>query len=168
MAPKQWEQDKACYKCGKEGHIKRDCPSLKNKPKKKIHKAKNVMCEDEDESSESYLSDESSFRSGERSGLLCRNRVSFCEGCVEGKLTKKPFKSIGEIRSKRKMQLIYSDVCGPMQTESISGAKYFVTFIDDYSRCCKVYFMKQKNEVLCKFKKFEKTFTNECGLTSRG
>lgn len=125
MAPKQWEQDKACGDAS---------PSLKNKPKKKIHKAKNVMCEDSDLVNGVDFSAE--------------KEVSFCEGCVEGKLAKKPFKSIREIRSKRKMQLIYSDVCGPMQTESISGAKYFVTFIDDYSRCCKVYFMKQKNEVL--------------------
>jgi len=58
--------------------------------------------------------------------------------------------------------LVHSDVCGPMQTESIGGSKYFVTFIDDYSRCSKVYFMKQKSEVLCKFKEFEKTFSNEC------
>ena len=49
-----------------------------------------------------------------------------------------------------------------MQTESIDGAKYSVTFIDDYSRCCKVYFLKQKSEVLGKFKEFEKTFSNEC------
>ena len=75
---------------------------------------------------------------------------------MEGKLTKKPYKSIGGILSKRKMQLIHIDVCGPMQTESICGAKYFVTFIDDYSRCCKVYFLKQKNEVLNKFKEFKK------------
>lgn len=54
----------------------------------------------------------------------------FCEGCVEGKLAEKPFTSIGGVRSKHKMQLIHSDVCGPMQTESISGAKYFVTIPD--------------------------------------
>lgn len=88
---------------------------------------------------------------------------SFCEACVEGKLARKPFKSVGAIRSKRKLQLIHSDVCGPMQTESIGGSKYFVTFIDDYSRCCKVYFMRQKSEVLSKFKEFERTFSNECG-----
>ena len=65
------------------------------------------------------------------------------------------------------MQLIHSEVCGPMQSdESLGGAKYFVTFIDDYSRCCKVYFLKQKNEVLNKFKEFEKTFSNECGQRS--
>lgn len=89
--------------------------------------------------------------------------VLFCEACIEGKLSRKPHKPVGEIRSKRKLQLVHSDVCGPMQTESIGGSKYFVTFIDDYSRCCKVYFMRQKSEVLNKFKEFEKTFSNECG-----
>lgn len=73
------------------------------------------------------------------------------------------YKPVGEIRSKRKLELVHSDVCGPMQTESIGGSKYFETFIDDYSRCCKVYFMKQKSDVLGKFKEFEKIFSNECG-----
>ncbi len=94
--------------------------------------------------------------------LPAEKEVPFCEACVEGKLSRKPHKPVGKIRSKRKLQLVHSDVCGPMQTESIGGSKYFVTFIDDYSRCSKVYFMKQKSEVLCKFKEFEKTFSNEC------
>jgi hypothetical protein len=59
---------------------------------------------------------------------------------------------------------VHSDVCGPMQTESFGGARYFVTFTDDYSRCCAVYFMKQKLEVLEKFKEFEAAAaTNEAG-----
>ena len=62
--------------------------------------------------------------------------LSFCEGCVAGKMTRKSFKPVGEIRSKKRLQLIHSDICGPMPTESIGGHKYFVTFIDDYSRCC--------------------------------
>jgi len=89
--------------------------------------------------------------------------TSFCEGCVEGKIQRKPYKSVGEIRSKRKLQLVYSDVCGPMRTKSIDGCSYFVTFIDDYTRCCKVYFMKHKSEVMDKFKEFESIFTNESG-----
>ena len=87
--------------------------------------------------------------------------LSFCEGCVEGKMHRKPFKPVGEIRSTRRLQLVHSDVCGPMQTESIGGRKYFVTFIDDYSRCCAVYFMRNKSEVLEKFKEFEAVTTNQ-------
>jgi hypothetical protein len=90
-------------------------------------------------------------------------KQSFCEGCVEGKMNRKPFKPVGEIRSTRKLQLVHSDVCGPMNTDSIGGRRYFVTFIDDYSRCCKVYFMKRKSEVLEKFKEFEAGVTNESG-----
>ena len=61
------------------------------------------------------------------------------------------------------MELIHSDVCGPISVESIGGSKYFVTFIDDYSRCCAVYFMKQKSEVFEKFKEFEAITTNTSG-----
>ena len=89
--------------------------------------------------------------------------LSFCEGCVEGKMHRKPFKPVGEIRSTRKLQLVHSDVCGPMHTKSIGGRKYFVTFIDDYSRCCAVYFLRNKSEVPEKFKEFEAITTNECG-----
>ena len=69
---------------------------------------------------------------------------------------------MGEIRSVRKLQYVHSDVCGPMPTHSIGGNRCFVTFIDDYSRCCKVYFMKNKSEVFNKFKEFELITTNEC------
>ena len=91
-------------------------------------------------------------------------KVSFCEECVAGKMKQKPFKSVGEIRSKRKLQLIHSDVCGPMPTDSIGGNKYFVTSIDDFSRCCAVYFLKSKSEAPEKFKEFEVHVYNDCGL----
>jgi len=37
-------------------------------------------------------------------------QLSFCEGCVTGKLSRKPFKPIGEICSTRKLQLVHSDI----------------------------------------------------------
>ena len=89
-------------------------------------------------------------------------RLDFCEGCVEGKMSRKPFKPVGGIKSTRKLQLVHSDVCGPMP-ESIGGRKYFVIFVDDYSHCTAVYFLKQKSEVMQKFKEFEAAATNECG-----
>ena len=71
---------------------------------------------------------------------------SFCEGCVQGKATKHKPKPLGEIRSSRRLEKVHSVVCGPMQTASNSGKKYMVTFVDDYSKSCAVYFMAHKSE----------------------
>lgn len=95
--------------------------------------------------------------------VLRSAELSFCEGCVEGKMHRRPFQSVGEIRSTRKLQCVHSDVCGPMPTESVGGRKYFVTFIDDYSRCCLIYFMRHKSEVFEKFQEFEAATTGDSG-----
>ncbi|KAK9679591.1 GAG-pre-integrase domain [Popillia japonica] len=50
----------------------------------------------------------------------------FCESCVFGKQHKQPFKNVDEHEKRKARELIYSDVCGPFKTESVSGAKYFV------------------------------------------
>ena len=55
------------------------------------------------------------------------------------------------------------DVCGPMLTKSFGGSRYFIKFTDDYSRCCKVYFLKEKSEALEKFKEFKASVETESG-----
>lgn len=87
--------------------------------------------------------------------------LTFCKGCVEGKMHRKPFKPVGEIRSTKRLQLVHTDVCGPMQTESLGGRRYFVTFTDDYTRSCAVYFMRKKDEVFEKFREYEAAVTNQ-------
>ena len=88
--------------------------------------------------------------------------LPFCQSCAQGKLTKKPFPVIGGVSTKKILQLIHTDVCGPMKTASLGGSRYFITFIDDYSRCCKVYFMRHKSEAFSKFKEFEAEVSNHC------
>jgi len=44
---------------------------------------------------------------------------------------------------------------GPMRTTSLGGARYFVTYIDDFSRNVWVYLLKSKGECLEKFKGFK-------------
>ena len=78
-------------------------------------------------------------------------------------MQRKPFKPLTHPQSKKKLELVHSDVCGPLQAELIGGSWYFVTFIDDYSRCVSVYFIKHKTEVFEKFKLFEAMVTKECG-----
>ncbi|KAB2622242.1 hypothetical protein D8674_024424 [Pyrus ussuriensis x Pyrus communis] len=57
-----------------------------------------------------------------------------CQSCALGKNHREPFPKESMWRAKEPLELIHSDVCGPMQTSSLSGNRYFITFIDDYSR----------------------------------
>ena len=90
------------------------------------------------------------------------NTSNTCETCIAGKMTTTPFKRL-ERTSKQPLELIHTDVCGPMRTNSLGGAKYFVTFIDDYSRMSHVCFMKQKSEVINKYNQFKELVKNQTG-----
>ncbi|KAK4393534.1 Retrovirus-related Pol polyprotein from transposon RE2 [Sesamum angolense] len=70
-----------------------------------------------------------------------------CEACLQGKQHKKPFPSGTSWRAKAVLELIHTDVCDPMRTPSHEQNRYFILFIDDYSRMTWVYFMREKSEV---------------------
>jgi len=50
--------------------------------------------------------------------------------------------------------MVYSNVCEPMEVETLGGSRYFVSFIDDVSRKVWVYFLKSKDQVFHYFKMF--------------
>ena len=50
-----------------------------------------------------------------------------------------------------------------MQTESSSGKKYMVTFVDDYSRSCATFYMAHKSDTFAMFKQFHEKVTGETG-----
>lgn len=52
------------------------------------------------------------------------------------------------------LELVHTDVYGPLKVKSFGGALYFITFIDDYSRKLWVFALKTKDHVLEKFKEF--------------
>jgi hypothetical protein len=58
--------------------------------------------------------------------------TELCEDCVEFKQHRNTFNQKVESRSTDKLEIIYTDVCGPMQCDSLGGNKYFVSLIDDY------------------------------------
>ena len=82
-----------------------------------------------------------------------------CNGCKLGKMNRKPFPS-STSRATRPFELIHSDICGPFQTQSIGGKKYFVTFIDDYSRYTTVFAIREKREAFEKFVEFYNSTSN--------
>lgn len=69
-----------------------------------------------------------------------------CEGYMWGKPNRLEFKSSDNWAS-QPGELVHSDVCGPMQQDSIGGSRYFLLFKDDFSHFRVVYFMKEKSEV---------------------
>ena len=56
-----------------------------------------------------------------------------CESCLEGKMTRRPFSAKGT-RATDCLELVHSDVYGPINVQARGGYEYFLTFTDDYSR----------------------------------
>jgi hypothetical protein len=71
-----------------------------------------------------------------------------CKGCALGKYTKTVFPS-NDSRATGILDLIHSDVCGPMSSASLTGFLYYVVFIDDFSRKSWIFFMKTKGQGRC-------------------
>ena len=70
--------------------------------------------------------------------------IPFCKACIDGKLHRSPFPKKGRTRPQNPLELVNSDICGPMKTQSLGGAKYFITFIDDKTHYIWIYTLKQK------------------------
>jgi hypothetical protein len=82
-----------------------------------------------------------------------------CRGCALGKNVKGSFLS-SDIRSKGILDLIHSDVCGPMTVASLNEYLYYVLFIDNHSRKTWIYFLKTKDGVLAIFQEFNAQVEN--------
>jgi transposase InsO family protein len=68
-----------------------------------------------------------------------------------------------DTRSAGVLDLVHTDVCGPMSRASLSGCEYYLTFIDDYSRKTWIYFLKTKSEVFKRFQEFKALVENQTG-----
>lgn len=85
-------------------------------------------------------------------GSLTKVKLPKCEPCLAGKATKKPFGKAS--RALGTLDLIHSDICGPMNVKARNGAIYFLTLIDDYSRYGYVFLLSHCHEALDVFKRF--------------
>ena len=69
-----------------------------------------------------------------------------CPSYLVGKHLEKRYEAGKTHRATSILDMIRNDVSRPMPTKSNNGSRYFLTFIDDCSRFCWVYFMKHKSE----------------------
>jgi len=85
-----------------------------------------------------------------------------CESCIMCKLARKPFTPNTTSRATEPLQLVHSDICGPLET-AIGGGQYMLLFIDDSTRHTDEYILKYKSESLEKFKEWKALREKESG-----
>jgi len=71
-----------------------------------------------------------------------------CEGCLLGKQSRKNFKNSGLQRANKPLEVVYLDVCGPLDSNSLGGNRYFLTFVDEFTRKIWIYLLKEKVKCL--------------------
>ena len=93
---------------------------------------------------------------------LLEDRLSDCVACQYGKQVRRPFPQT-TWRATRKLQLVHTDVGRPLKISSLNDNKYYIAFIDDYSRFCWIYFLKLKSHVADVFWKYKTWVENQSG-----
>ena len=83
-----------------------------------------------------------------------------CETCLKAKFSQLKFGKSTRI-SNEPLELIHTDICGPMSVETPSGKRYYLTMIDDFSRYCVVYLLNTKDQAKEKIIEYIETMENQ-------
>ena len=94
--------------------------------------------------------------------------VDVCDICELNKSKKQPIASDCTTRAKVVLDIVHTDILGPITPEAVDGHKYTIGFVNSLSRFCRVYFMKSINETLEKFQQFCADVGQPLTLVSNG
>ena len=81
-----------------------------------------------------------------------------------GKQIRSPLQKKAIYRSTKPLELVHTDICGHITPKSYGSMRYFITFIDDYSRRTWDYFLNEKSQALKVFKKFKVLVEKKAGM----
>ena len=90
-----------------------------------------------------------------------------CEECAVGKQQRNQFPKGKSWRAKNVLEMVHSDLCGPINPSSNGGKRYIITFIDDFSRKIWVYFLQAKSDASEAFTSFKIMVEKEAGSQIR-
>ncbi|KAJ3527698.1 hypothetical protein NMY22_g9685 [Coprinellus aureogranulatus] len=86
-------------------------------------------------------------RDGKLQGISSiTGKLGVCEACALGKMKKLPFRPKSRRETTAPFELIHTDVGGPITPKSPSGFRYWIVFIDDYTRYPFIFFLRNKDE----------------------
>ncbi|KAK2405219.1 hypothetical protein QL285_054482 [Trifolium repens] len=77
---------------------------------------------------------------------------AICDICMKSKQSRLSFVKEITKRSCAALEVIHSDICGPFEVPSLGGSKYFITFVDEFTRMMWLFTIKFKSEALAVFK----------------
>ena len=86
------------------------------------------------------------------------------KGCIVGKHVEHKYEKSKARRDVQVIDMIHLNLIGPFPTPSYGNSRYVLTFIDDFSRYCWVYFLKLKYEVFETFRVFKALLENTSGI----
>ena len=86
-----------------------------------------------------------------------------CKHCQHGKQTKVEFKS-KEYSTTKPLELVHTDLCGPMRTKGLDGEQYLMVLVDDYTRMTWICLLKKKSEAFESFRIFKELVENETDM----
>ena len=86
--------------------------------------------------------------------------MMFCDACQVGKSKHLPFHLSNRI-STHVLELVHCDIWGPSPAVTTSGYRYYIIFVDDYSRYCWLYPMKRRSDSLACFTSFKNMGENQ-------
>lgn len=97
-------------------------------------------------------------------GILVDVKIPIdCITCIEAKMKRDPFKLKG-IRSSQPLEIVHSDLSGIIRIPNRENVKYFVVFLDDYTRYKVIFLLARKFQVLNAFKEFVAFMKRQTGL----
>lgn len=94
-----------------------------------------------------------------------KSTKEICTICLTEKQHRKSMSKKISWRASRHLQVVHSDICGPISPISHSGKRYILSFIDDFTRKTWVYFLHEKSEAFATFKIFKASVEKENGIS---
>ena len=86
-----------------------------------------------------------------------------CTTCLIGKQHREAMPKQSQWRASKKLQLVHSDICGPIKPASHSDKRYILSFIDDLTRRTWIYFLNEKSEAFTTFQHYKVSVEKETG-----
>lgn len=83
--------------------------------------------------------------------------------CVLGKGHRAPFNKERSSNAEKVLELVHSDLCGPITPKSIGGGVYMLTLTDDYSRASWVRFLAKKSDATQNIKEWMQHVEKQSG-----